>query len=186
VGIVKWQTQHFRKPLPQCSKFSLIMVLRKTKDGLFDYSEEDGGTDGASFRELSAAEFERVMACASEVHHLLDRYLPGQSDLGVSPRVLDQLFIKWLGDTSGDKATEQTVAQVLGSTFAFFLRDRKPLVWMVTHSTGQEPTLAVTNRSLGITLHPISSVQKRIEIGSAGFFEPIYAVLEEKLLELLH
>lgn len=77
------------------------MSLRTTKDGLFQYSEENGGGGGGetSFRELSATEIELVMAHVAEVHLLLDRYLPGQSEQGISPRILDQLFIKWLDDT---------------------------------------------------------------------------------------
>jgi hypothetical protein len=162
------------------------MSLRTTRDGLFQYSEENGGTDEVSFRELSATEVELVMARIAEVHLLLDRYLPGQSEQGISPRVLDQLFIKWLGDSRSDKAEEDSIATVLGSTFAYYLQDRKHLVWLVAQAYGQEPTLAVTNRALGLTIYPIAAVQKRIKTRSAGFFEPIFAVVEEKLNELHH
>ena len=162
------------------------MTLRTTRDGLFQYSEEEGGTDEVTFRELSVTEIERVIARVAEVHRLLDEYLPGQSEQGVSPRVLDQLFVKWLADSRHDKAEAESIATVLGSTFAYYLQGRKGLSWAVAQASGEEPTLAITNRVLGLTLYPIWSVQKRIAAGSAGFFEAIYAVVEEKLNELHH
>ena len=162
------------------------MTLHTTKNGLFQYTEECGGSDEIIFRELSAAEVELVMARVTEVHHFLDRYLPEQSELGISPRVLDQLFIKWLADESYDKPDEESVAAVLGATFAYHLQNRKHMIWGGAQARGEEPTLAVTNRELGLTIYPISSVQKRINSGSAGFFEPIFAVVQEKLNELHH
>jgi hypothetical protein len=162
------------------------MTLRTTRDGLFHYTEEDGGSDEVSFRELSVTETERLMARVADVHQLLDLYLPGQSEQGVSPRILDELFISWLADSSQDKADAESIATVLGSTFAYYLQTKKPLSWVVAQVNSDEPTLAVTSDALGVTLYPIWSVRKRISEGSAGFFEPIYAVVEEKLHELQH
>ncbi|MEQ1662535.1 MAG: hypothetical protein ABL877_07550 [Thiobacillus sp.] len=162
------------------------MNLRTTKDGLFQYSEDSRESGETSFRELSDTENERVMARVSEVHFLLDRYLPGQSEQGISPRVLDQLFIKWLGDSLPEKTDEKSIATVLGSTFAYLLQVQKQMVLLVARANGEEPTLAVSNRAIGLTIYPIAAVEKRIETRSAGFFEPIFAVVEEKLNELLH
>jgi hypothetical protein len=162
------------------------MSLLTTKNGLFQYAEENGGTGTNSFRELSVIETARLMALVTEVHQLLDRYLPAQSEKGISPRVLDQLFFNWLRDSSCDKPEPESVATILGSTFAFYLRDKKGMLLGVGQASEEEPTLAVTNSTLGLTLYPIWSVQKRIAAGSAGFFEPICAVVEEKLKELLH
>jgi hypothetical protein len=58
--------------------------------------------------------------------------------------------------------------------------------WRVAQAKGEEPTLAVSNVAYGLNIHPVAAVQKRIESRTAGFFEPIAAVIEDKLRGIQH
>jgi hypothetical protein len=162
------------------------MTLRTTRNGLFKYHEDSSSSDEISLRELSSEETESIMHQVMRVNELADRYLPGQSERGFSPRVLDAIFLLWLSDTRRDKADEETISSVLGSAFGYYLRETKQMQWRVAKAKGEEPTLAVSNDAYGLTIYPIASVRKRIESGTAGFFEPIAAVVEEKLRDAQH
>ena len=126
------------------------------------------------------------MSQVMQVNELADRYLPGQSERGFSPGVLDEIFLLWLEDAKGDKPSEEAIALVLGSAFAYYLRETKQMQWQVAQARGEEPTLAVSNVARGLTIYPVAAVQKRIESRTAGFFEPIAAVIEEKLGDIQH
>jgi hypothetical protein len=160
--------------------------MRRTRNGLFQYHEDATSSDETNFRELSEDEAERVMNRAMQVNELLDRYLPGQSERGISPQVLDAVFIHWSGDRRPDRPAGQHVASVLGSTFAYYLRETKQMQWRIATAKDAEPTLAVTHPLHELTVYPIASAEKRVESGGAGFFEPIAAVVEDKLRDAQH
>jgi hypothetical protein len=177
------------KPPPYVTYFTLgglanAMAMRTTRNGLFRYYEDSSLPDEIALRELSEEETELVMRQVMRVHELAEQYLPGQSELGFSPKVLDAIFMLWLGDAKRDRPDEETVALVLGSAFGYYLREAKQMQWRVAKAKGEEPTLAVSSEAYGLTIYPIASVQKRIESRSAGFFEPIAAVIEDKLRDL--
>ncbi len=157
------------------------MTIQTTRNGLFRYDEDASSPDDISLRELSEEETDLVMDQVMRVHELAEKYLPGQSERGFSPAVLDAIFLLWLGDATSDKPDEETVALVLGSAFGYYLRESNQMQWRVATAKGEEPTLAVSSEAHGLTIYPIASVQKRIESRSAGFFEPIAAVIEDKL-----
>jgi hypothetical protein len=160
------------------------MAMRTTRNGLFTYHEDSSPSDEIILRALSEEEAELVMHQVMRVHELAEQYLPGQSEPGFSPKVLDSIFLHWLSDGKRDKPDEETVALVLGSAFGYYLRETKQMQWRVATAKGEEPTLAVTNEAYGLTIYPISSVQKRIESRTGGFFEPIAAVIEDKLRDI--
>jgi len=73
---------------------------------------------------------------------------------------------------------------VLGATFGYYLIQMNEMQWRMAQAKGEEPTLAASHPEFGLTVYPVHAVQKRIESRSAGFFEPIAAVLKDKLHEL--
>ena len=157
-------------------------MIKRTLNRLFKYHEDSEPAADISFRELTKGETDSFEDKATLVHHLLDRYMPGQSEKGISPRVLDQLFILWLRDSAEDKPHPDRVAVVLGSAFAFYLRGKLKMGLLMANQDN-EPALAAQDETAVLTVYPIEAVKKRIASGSAGFFEPIYAVTEEKIME---
>jgi hypothetical protein len=147
-------------------------------------------------RVIPAEDIQRTRTILSKDKHLLIKNLAGDVDKLANvyalenksnsehASYLDDIFSKWLADTSQGKPSSDQIVEILGASFGEYIVQKYSFEWQIVTDNIWGASLGIHQEKTRVDLFPFDIVLKRVSSGEINFFVAIEQSMLKSMKEM--